>query len=68
MGMEKKEVILGYQVGDTVRIYESAFRGQTGIVEDIDLDNGLVYLSVKIANRQTPIPPLPLDAVELESH
>ena len=68
MGMEKKEIILGYQVGDTVRIYESAFRGQTGIVEDIDLDNGLVYLSVKIANRQTPISPLPLDAVELESH
>ena len=68
MGVEKREVILDYQVGDTVRIFEGVFKGQVAIVEDIDVDNNLVYLSIKMANRQTPIPPLSLDAVELESH
>ena len=68
MGMEKREVILDYKVGDTVRIFEGVFSGQVAIVEDIDVDNNQVYLSIKMANRQTPIPPLSLDAVELESH
>ena len=68
MGVEKREIILDYKIGDTVKIYVGPFRGQLALVEDIDLDNNQVYLSIKMANRQTPIPPLSLDAVELESH
>ena len=68
MGVEKREVILDYQVGDTVRIYEGVFKGQQALVKKIDVDNDLVYLSIKMANRQTDISPLPLNAVEFESH
>ena len=67
MGVEKREIILDYSIGDSVRIYEGIYKNQSAIVEDIDLDNNLVYLSVTMFNRQTPIT-LPLDAVELESH
>ena len=68
MGVEKREVILDYQEGDTVRIYEGVFKGQLALVKKIDVDNDLVYLSIKMANRQTDISPLPLNAVEFESH
>lgn len=68
MGVEKREIILDYKIGDTVRIYEGVFKGQVAVVTDIDMDSNQVYVNVKIANRQTPIPPLPLDAVEFESH
>lgn len=68
MGVEKREIILDYKIGDTVRIYEGVFKGQVAVVTDIDIDNNQVYVNVKIANRQTPIPPLSLDAVEFESH
>ena len=67
MGVEKREIILDYSIGDSVRIYEGIYKNQSAIVEDIDVDNNLVYLSVTMFNRQTPIT-LPLDAVELESH
>ena len=67
MGVEKREIILDYSIGDSVRIYEGIYKNQSATVEDIDLDNNLVYLSVTMFNRQTPIT-LPLDAVELESH
>ena len=67
MGVEKREIILDYSIGDSVRFYEGIYKNQSAIVEDIDVDNNLVYLSVTMFNRQTPIT-LPLDAVELESH
>ncbi len=67
MGVEKREVILDYQVGDTVKIYDGVYAGQTAVVEDIDVDNNTVYLSVRMFNRQTTLT-LPLDAVELDSH
>ena len=67
LGVEKREIILDYSIGDSVRIYEGIYKNQSAIVEDIDVDNNLVYLSVTMFNRQTPIT-LPLDAVELESH
>ncbi len=67
MGMEKREIILDYKVGDTVRIYDGLYTGKTAVVEDIDVDNNTVYLSVQMFNRPTPLS-LPLDAVELDSH
>ena len=66
MGMEKREVILDYKIGDTVKISEGVYSGQTATVEDIDVDNSEVHLSVRMFNRQIPLS-LPLDAVELES-
>ena len=67
MGVEKREVVLDYQVGDTVRIYEGVLKGQLGVVTMIDVDNNLVHLSVTMANRPTNIS-LQLNAVEYESH
>jgi transcriptional antiterminator NusG len=67
MGVEKREVVLDYQVGDTVRIYEGVLKGQLGVVTMIDVDNNQVHLSVTMANRPTNIS-LQLNAVEYESH
>ena len=63
---EAKIVAINVKIGDTVKIYEGVYSGQTATVEDIDVDNSEVHLSVRMFNRQIPLS-LPLDAVELES-
>ena len=38
MGVEKKEIIVSYSVGDTVRILDGPLSSFTGTVEEIDVD------------------------------
>ena len=63
MGVEKKEVLVSYEVGDTVRITEGAMESFLGTVEEIDLDHGKVRMTVSMCGRDTPVE-LDLDAVE----
>ena len=43
LGVEKREIVVQYQVGDNVRITDGALESFLGVVEEIDLDetNGL---------------------------
>ncbi len=66
MGVEKREIIVNYNVGDNVRILDGPLSSFTGIVEDIDVDKNLVSVVVSMFGRETPVE-IPLDQVEVVS-
>ena len=62
LGVEKREVV-GYQVGDNVKITDGALESFLGTVEEIDLDRSKVRVVVSMFGRETPVE-LELDQVE----
>ena len=65
LGVEKRSVEVSYQVGDTVNIIDEIFDGFSGIVEEIDIDNNMVKVTVSaLFGKQTTVE-LELDQVEL---
>ena len=64
LGVEKREVVVSYQVGDTVKITDGALESFLGTVEEIDLDHSKVRVVVSMFGRETPVG-LELDQVEL---
>ena len=66
MGVEKKEIIVGYQVGDTVMILDGPFSNFTGTVESIEIENNAVNVLVTMFGRETSIE-FELDQVEVVS-
>ena len=63
LGMEKREIIVSYQVGDTVKIIDGALVSFLGTVEEIDLERNKVRVVVSMFGRETPVE-LELDQVE----
>ena len=55
LGVEKREVVVRYQVGDNVRILDGALAGCTGVVEEIDLERNEVRLTVSMFGRETAV-------------
>ena len=66
MGVEKKEIIVNYAVGDTVRIIDGPLSSFTGLVESIDVDKNAVSVIVSMFGRETPVE-FELDQVEVIS-
>ena len=66
MGVEKKEIIVNYVVGDTVRILEGPLSSFTGTVDSIEVDNNTVTIIVSMFGRETPVE-FELDQVEVIS-
>lgn len=66
MGVEKREIIVNYNVGDTVRILDGPFSSFTGVVESIDVENNSVSVVVSMFGRETPVE-FELDEVEVAS-
>ncbi len=64
LGVEKKTVEVSYKVGDSVNIIDELFDGFTGIVEELDVDNNMVKVSVALFGKDTTVE-LELDQVEL---
>ena len=63
LGVEKREVVVSYEVGDSVRITDGALESFLGTVEEIDLDRSKVRVVVSMFGRETPVE-LELDQVE----
>ena len=63
LGMEKREIVVGYQEGDQVKITAGALESFLGTVEEIDLDHNKVRVVVSMFGRETPVE-LELDQVE----
>ncbi len=66
MGVEKREIVVNYAVGDTVRILDGPLSSFTGTVESIDLDGNSVSVIVSMFGRETPVE-FELDQVEVIS-
>ena len=66
MGVEKKEIIVSYSVGDTVRILDGPLSSFTGTVEEIDVDKNAVSVIVSMFGRETSVE-FELDQVEVVS-
>ena len=63
LGVEKREIVVGYEVGDSVKITDGALESFLGTVEEIDLDRSKVRVVVSMFGRETPVE-LELDQVE----
>ena len=55
MGVEKKEIIVNYAVGDTVRILDGPLSSFTGTVDSIEVENNSVTVIVSMFGRETPV-------------
>ena len=66
MGVEKKEIIVNYAVGDTVRILDGPLSSFTGTVEAIDIDANRVDVIVSMFGRETSVE-FELDMIEVVS-
>ena len=55
LGVEKREIVVSYQVGDTVKITDGALESFLGTVEEIDLERNKVRVVVSMFGRETPV-------------
>ena len=66
MGVEKREIVVNYAVGDTVRILDGPLSSFTGVVEEIEVDQNAVSVIVSMFGRETSVE-FELDQVEVIS-
>ena len=55
LGVEKRETVINYAVGDMVRIIDGPLENFTGKVEEIDAEKGKVRVTVSMFGRETPV-------------
>ncbi len=65
LGVETVSVEVAYKVGDNIKIVDGPLTGFTGIVDEIDLVNNQVKITISMFGRETPVE-LELDQVEPE--
>ena len=63
LGVEKKEIIVDYAVGDTVSITDGPLENFSGTVDEIDQEKNMVRVTISMFGRETSVE-LELDQVE----
>ena len=66
MGVEKKEIIVNYAVGDQVKILDGPLSGFLGRVDSIEVEKNSVTVVVSMFGRETPVE-FELDMIEVVS-
>ena len=66
MGVEKRQIVVNYAVGDTVRILDGPLTSFTGVVESLEVEKNAVSVIVSMFGRETPVE-FELDQVEVVS-
>ena len=66
MGVEKREIVVNYAVGDTVRILDGPLTSFTGVVDSLEVENNTVNVIVSMFGRETSVE-FELDQVEVVS-
>jgi len=66
LGIEKREIVVGYNVGDSVKITDGPLTSFIGTVEELDVEKNKVRVVVSMFGRETPVE-LELDQVEVSS-
>jgi len=63
MGVERHEIIVGFGVGDRVKVTDGPLEGFFGTVDELEADKDRVRVIVSMFGRETPVD-LELDQVE----
>ena len=63
LGVEKHEIVVSYDVGDSVKIADGPLTSFIGVVDALDIDKNKVRVIVSMFGRETPVE-LELDQVE----
>ncbi len=63
LGVERREVVVGFKVGDTVKLTDGPLEGFLGTVDELEIERNRVRVIVSMFGRETPID-LELDQVE----
>lgn len=63
LGIEKRVIEVGYNVGDNIRIVDGPLEGFEGVVEELDPGKNYVKVKISMFGRETPVE-LELDQVE----
>ena len=63
LGVEHKEIVVGFAVGDTVKVTDGPLMGFLGTVDELDAERESVRVIVSMFGRETPVD-LELDQVE----
>ena len=66
LGVEEREIVVGYDVGDTVTVIDGPLSGFNGEVEMLDIEKNKVRVTGSMFGRETPVE-LELDQVEVVS-
>ena len=66
LGVEKREIVVAFGIGDTVRIADGPLTSFSGRVDALDVDKNSVRVVVSMFGRETPVE-LELDQVEVIS-
>ncbi|MDD6189266.1 MAG: transcription termination/antitermination protein NusG [Clostridiales bacterium] len=64
LGVEKREVVVGVKVGDTVKVIDGPLDGFLGIVDEVDAEKNRLRVVLSMFGRETPVD-LELDQVEV---
>ncbi|MDL2233069.1 transcription termination/antitermination protein NusG [Ruminococcaceae bacterium OttesenSCG-928-L11] len=63
LGVEIKEIVVNFQVGDSVRVVAGYLDGFIGVVDSIEPENNIVRVTVSMMGKDVPVE-LELDQVE----
>ena len=64
LGVERREIVVGYAVGDSVKVTDGPLSGFIGVVDELEPDKDRVRVVVSMFGRETPVD-LELDQVEV---
>ena len=63
LGVERREIVVGYAVGDSVKVIDGPLSGFIGTVDELEPEKDQVRVVVSMFGRETPVD-LELDQVE----
>ena len=63
LGVERREILVGYEIGDEVKVIDGPLSGFLGVVEELEPEKDRVRVVVSMFGRETPVD-LELDQVE----
>ena len=64
LGVERRELVLGYELGDNVMVNDGPLAGFIGVVEELEPEKNRVKVVVSMFGRETPVD-LELDQVDI---